>query len=178
MGLNIVNFFVMTKFLNTYRVESNRLKGFDYGSNGFYFITICTHRKTNYLGKFAAEVETEYIPSLQLSEMGLKANEFWFEIPSHFSFVKLDEFIVMPDHLHGIIQIQNPDKTGYVPNTFSSPNKNIGSVIRSYKGAVQRYATRNNIEFKWQRGYHDRIIQNEKALLNVRNYVKNNPKLL
>jgi putative transposase len=165
----------MTKFLNTYRVESNRLKGFDYGSNGHYFITVCTHKKNDYFGTFIPGVETDYNPSLQLFEMGIKAKECWEEIPIHFPFVKLGDFVVMPDHIHGIINIDHPDKKDFAPNSFSSPKQNLGSIIRSYKGAVQRYATRNNIEFKWQRGYHDRIVRNINSLTNISNYVKNNP---
>jgi REP element-mobilizing transposase RayT len=100
----------MTKFLNKYRIESNRLKDFDYGSNGYYFITINTYKKSKYFGEIIYGVETEYIPSLQPTEIAVIAQKYWNEIPQHFSFVKLDEFIVMPDHLHGILMFEKSDK--------------------------------------------------------------------
>lgn len=165
----------MTKFLNTYRVESNRLKGFDYGSNGYYFVTICTYKKNKYFGQLCRNVETEYIPFLLHAEMGIIATNCWYEIPKHFSFVELDEFVIMPDHLHGILKFKKENKLDHVPNQFKSPYQNLGSIIRSYKGAVQRYATRNNLEFKWQPGYHDRIIRDTNALTEIRNYIINNP---
>ena len=89
------------KFHNKYRISSARLKNWDYGSNAIYFITICTQNREHYFGKIA-EGKT------QLSETGKIAHCFWVEIPTHFPFVKLGEFVVMPNHVHGIIIIDKP----------------------------------------------------------------------
>ncbi|NBC83048.1 MAG: transposase [Bacteroidetes bacterium] len=92
----------MTKFKNKYRIESARLQNWDYGWNASYFITICTQQREHYFG----EIENN---EMILSEMGRMAEKFWHEIPKHFPFTQLDAFVVMPNHVHGIIVI---DKNG------------------------------------------------------------------
>jgi REP element-mobilizing transposase RayT len=78
--------------------KQNRLKGFDYSSNGYYYITICTQERKHYFGEIVND-------EINLSEIGKIAKKYWFEIPNHFPFVKLNEFIVMPNHIHGIVVI-------------------------------------------------------------------------
>jgi len=84
------------KFLDKYRIPSARLQNWDYGWNGIYYITICTEGRENYFGKILNGV-------MELSEIGQLAHKFWFEIPDHFPFVFLDSFVVMPNHIHGIL---------------------------------------------------------------------------
>lgn len=88
----------MTKFKNKYRIESNRLKNWDYGSNAMYFVTICTKDRECFFGNI---IEDKMI----LSEIGNTAEKYWLKIPQHFSFVTLHNHIVMPNHVHGIIEI-------------------------------------------------------------------------
>jgi putative transposase len=85
-------------FRNKYRIESTRYRGYDYSSPGKYFITICTKNKIRYFGKIDNG-------KMILSETGQIAEKFWREIPDHFPNIKLDEFIIMPDHIHGILII-------------------------------------------------------------------------
>ncbi|HNX44188.1 MAG TPA: hypothetical protein PLJ84_01805 [Bacteroidales bacterium] len=92
------------KFQNKYRIPSARLQNWDYGSNAAYFVTICTQNRENYFGKI---VETPIV-KMELSELGKIANQIWNEIPIHFPFVELGEFVVMPNHVHGIIVIDKP----------------------------------------------------------------------
>ena len=92
----------MKKYKNKYRIETTRLKNWNYGWNGAYFITICTQNRIHYFG----EIENR---EMQLSKIGKMAEKYWYEIPKHFPFVKLDAFIVMPNHIHGIIIIDKPD---------------------------------------------------------------------
>ena len=77
------------KFQNKYRISSARLKDWDYSSNAIYFVTICTQNREHYFGEIADG-------QMNLSETGNMANRFWFEIPKHFPFVQLGEFVVMP----------------------------------------------------------------------------------
>ena len=96
------------KYQNKYRIPSARLSTWDYGTNGSYFITTCTAKRLCYFGKIANG-------EMFLCNIGRKARECWLEIPSHFQFVTLDEFIVMPNHIHGIITINKPAvETGHV----------------------------------------------------------------
>ena len=89
------------KYQNKYRIPSARLHSWDYSSNGAYFITICTAKREHYFGQIKNG-------KMNFSEQGKLANQYWLEIPDHFSFVFLDEFVVMPNHTHGIIIIDNP----------------------------------------------------------------------
>jgi REP element-mobilizing transposase RayT len=88
----------MKKFNNKYRIPSARLQNWDYGNNGAYFITICTKNRICFFGEGLHE-------KIQLNETGIIAEKIWFEIPKHFPFVELDRFVVMPNHIHGIIII-------------------------------------------------------------------------
>lgn len=160
------------KFKNKFRIASARLANWDYGSNGLYFATICTKNRNHYFGNI---VETQYSASLQASEIGKIAQENWMQIPQHFPFIELDEYIVMPNHVHGILFINKPDKNDWVNNQFGVQSQNLGSVIRGYKASVKKYGTMNQIEFAWQERYYDRIIRNEKELQNVRKYIFKNP---
>lgn len=92
----------MAKFNNKYRIESTRLKNWDYGNNGLYFITICTAHRNWWFGEIKNGV-------MRLSETGKIAHRFWNEIPDHFPIVELGEFIVMPNHIHGIVIIDKND---------------------------------------------------------------------
>ena len=188
----------MTLFANKYRIESVRLKGWDYSSNGAYYITICIKNRKCVFGKKTNE-------KMILSDLGKTAENCWREIPRHFPFVKLDEFVIMPNHVHGIIVIEKPmicnvsAKSGESnethtaqqsdvsqqtrePNTphepvsnFGPQSKNIASIIRGFKIGVTKYAVNNNIPFEWQGRYYDHIIRDENDLNRIRKYIIENP---
>lgn len=90
------------KFRNKYRIESARLKHWDYGWNAAYFITICTKDRTCFFGR---AVDGKMV----LNEIGQIARNCWLAIPEYFPFVKLADHIVMPNHVHGILVIDKPD---------------------------------------------------------------------
>ncbi len=183
----------MEKYQNKYRIDTTRLKNWDYGSTGFYFVTICTRHHENYFGDIIQPIETLNFaslyglssPQLHPKPIGKIARQYWSEIPNHFPFVVLDEFVIMPDHLHGILYFDKPDRrdakscvSTVIPTTnkFAPQSQNLGSVIRGYKAAVKKYATMNSIEFAWQPRYHDHVIHTERELQAIRRYIQNNPK--
>ncbi|MFN9319471.1 MAG: transposase [Chitinophagales bacterium] len=96
----------MDKFNNQYRISSARLAGYDYFQNGSYFITICTKNRIHYFGEI---VDRKMI----LNEIGNLAHEYWQEIPNHFSYIELANFVVMPNHIHGILIIYKNTDNGY-----------------------------------------------------------------
>ena len=164
------------KYQNKYRNESARLQSWDYGADAAYFITICTNGRTNYFGEILGSKQ------MKLSEIGQHVQKCWSDIPSHFPFVILDAFIVMPDHIHGIIIINkqnvNDDTVGTqnfasLPksiksvrhkNKFGPQSQNLASIIRGFKIGITKYAKMNKIDFYWQSRYHDHIIRNEMEL--------------
>lgn len=167
-----------TKFKNTYRIKTTRLKNWDYGSHGFYFVTICTKNKQPYFGRIinnTTTVETQDLASLQTTPMGDIAHQYWNEIPKHFPFAELDVFIIMPDHVHGLLFFNKSNYNDWKPNSFKPQSKNLASVIRGYKAAVKKYATLSNFEFAWQARYYDRVIHAEPELHATRKYIEDNP---
>jgi putative transposase len=89
------------KFQNKYRIPSARLSTWDYSSNGAYFITICTAQRQNYFGEI---INAE----MHLSQIGEIASKCWHDTPNHFPHFYLDEFTIMPNHIHGIVLIEKP----------------------------------------------------------------------
>jgi len=182
----------MEKYRNKYRNDSTRLNNRDYGSNGSYFVTLITKNRKNYFGHVemyptgvaSKNVETQNLASQQigdyhfasvhLTEIGKIAHQYWMEIPDHFPFVILDAFIIMPNHVHGILSFNKPNHSGEGPNAFGPQSKNLASVIRGYKAGTKKYATLNSLEFAWQPRYHDRIVRLDE-LRATRQYIKNNP---
>ena len=172
----------MTLYKNKYRIESIRLPNYDYSSNGYYFVTICTHEKFCFFGQI---VERQ----MQLSQVGKIAQKHWQQIPQHFADVYLDEYVIMPNHIHGIIIIDNSrrdvacyvsTKNNDVNQTMSELSPKYGSlsaIIRSYKSSVTRWCRRNgDDDFRWQSRFYERIVRNDKALDNIRQYIIDNPR--
>jgi putative transposase len=185
----------VTFYKNKFRIESTRLKNWDYSANGAYYITICVKNREYLFGNINDG-------KLILSDLGQFAERCWREIPIHFPFVQLDEFIIMPNHVHGIIIINKSDDMSPVetqnlaslqssskrnlPKTqnlaslqssskYGPQSKNIASIIRGYKIGVTKYSSNNNISFKWQPRFFDHIIRDDKSLQKIREYIVNNP---
>jgi len=208
------------KYKNKYRIPSNRLQGYDYGSNACYFITVCTKNRNHHFGEIvddsnietnnvvATNVETRLIASLQQhehptslhkTEIGEIAEKIWLDIPKHFPFVDLDQYAIMPNHIHGILffnkkrdainrvstvtqpcciidNISNTErKIGGITGVHNPMlHKDLGRVIRWFKGRVS-FECRSYIDFAWQERFYDRIIRDNNGLVEVRKYIFNNP---
>ncbi|MFH1838307.1 MAG: transposase, partial [Candidatus Kuenenbacteria bacterium] len=143
----------------------------------------CTHNREHYFGEIVQtekNTETQNFASLRMTEIGKMARHCWLEIPNHFPFVILDEFIIMPNHVHGILIInhnivETQDFASLQKqNKFGSQSKNLASIIREFKIGVKKYASMNNIHFAWQPRFYDHIIRNDDELCHIREYIINN----
>jgi REP element-mobilizing transposase RayT len=157
------------------RRNSLRLEGYDYTLPGGYFVTINTYRNESVLGMLSDG-------RVSLSNQGMIANTVWLNIPSHFHHVTLDAFVILPDHIHGILLITTQTWNNVDPKTNGRKLAagSLSAVVRSYKSAVTK--TVNEIQKTpgrklWQRNFHDRIIRNDKSLQRIRQYIQNNPKM-
>ncbi len=147
--------------------KTNRLREYDYSMTGYYYVTICTYNREELFG----HIENN---QMILNKSGRIAKTAWLEIPNHFPNIELDEFIVMPNHIHGIIIINNPVGDGHARPV--NKNNNLSVIIGSYKSAVSKEMHQlNNISFHWQRSFYEHVIRTEKSLSNIREYISNNP---
>lgn len=158
------------------RRRSIRLQEYDYRQNGAYFITICTHNRVELFGTIAEQ-------DIRLNDWGKIAEMCWQEIPEHFPRVELDEFVFMPNHLHGIIVLaDNVGARHVVPlqgEEFGKPTSgSVATIVRSFKAAVSkriRKSSRLADERIWQRNYYEHVIRDEKSLNSIRQYIQANP---
>ncbi len=115
----------MEKFKNKYRIPSARLAGWDYSRPGSYFITICTKNREHFFG----EIKNH---EMYLNEIGIIADKCWAKIPDHFENTLLGEFVIMPNHVHGIINISDPAvETGHAlsPDDTNEPTNQSGHAL-------------------------------------------------
>ncbi len=164
-----------------YDRRSIRLRDFDYSAEGAYFVTICTYERIRVLGDV---VDGE----IALTSIGEIAHKFWLEIPDHFPNVCLDEWVVMPNHVHGIIIIhggldeRNVGVQNFEPLQTSRHQfqhilpRSVGSIVRAYKSAVTRWCRTNGFNSPvWQRNYYEHVVRDEDSLNKIREYILTNP---
>jgi putative transposase len=156
--------------------RSIRLKGYDYTQPGAYFVTICTYQRMHVFGEVINGV-------MVLNETGKIAQNEWFKTAELRPYVKLheDEFMVMPNHAHGIIRIlelagQRPAPTR---ESFGKPVAgSIPTIVRAYKSAVTyvvNAAENRRGSILWQKNYYEHVIRNDRELQNTGLYIVNNP---
>ena len=167
------------------------LKGYDYTQPGAYFVTICTQNRACLFGTVADG-------DMQLNNAGKIAKAAWYEVPARFPSVCLDGFVVMPNHVHGIImvgaQFIAPQKTpptnvgaqfivppdGFGTGTINQGVINhaptLGEMVRAYKAASTRLIRQAGTpDFAWQRNYYEHIVRDEESLDRIRQYILDNP---
>lgn len=200
------------KYKNKYRIESTRLKSpLVKGDIGDF-----RQRRIRPLAENITIPQTPFIKGagdregyfgevinekMKLSNIGKFADQYWQEIPKHFPFVSLDEFIIMPNHVHGIIVIDHDTfgipanvcgrdvalqrlyigkrYVGEFPNMskISPKSGSLSAIIRSYKSIVSDTIKNQYPDnfFAWQTRFYDHIIRDEKSLMKIREYIRNNP---
>jgi REP element-mobilizing transposase RayT len=169
---------------------SIRLAGYDYSQAGAYFITVCTHNRAHLFGEIRGE--NTNTPEMILNDLGKMVKKCWKEIPQHFPDVELDEFVVMPNHIHGILAIMTIQNVGVqnvgvqnvgVQNFEPLRNqfqhiipRSIGSVIRGFKIGVTKWCRAKSPGFSvWQRGYFEHVIRDDGSIKRIREYIVQNP---
>jgi REP element-mobilizing transposase RayT len=151
--------------------KRNRLIGFDYSQNGYYFVTICTNNRKKYFGDI---IDNKMV----LNGMGNIIDNIIKSLHEHHS-IDLDIFQIMPNHIHFVLII--PYRRGIARNAPTFGNVTSGSlpcVIRSFKSETTKQIRKfiNNSQFVvWQRSYYDHIIRNEYSLFYIRQYIRDNP---
>ncbi|MFH1645471.1 MAG: transposase [Candidatus Omnitrophota bacterium] len=145
-----------------------RFDGYDYSKPGYYYVTICTYNRERFFG----HIKNGY---MVLNDYGKIAKNVWLKIPNHFFNIGLDEYVIMPNHIHGIIIIDEFVGDGHARPDYRNKS-NLSVIIGSYKSAVSKQIHQlNEISFKWQRFFYDHIIRTDESLNKIREYIINNP---
>ena len=166
--------------------KPNRLKTFDYAKEGYYFITTCTHNRREWFGIINGG-------EMILNECGVVVKKCWENLPNHYPAIELDSFVIMPNHVHGIIVIKNignglvdpladsPGGNGLKPlptDTQSHKLHGLPEFIRGFKTFSSRRiheTLTHGKQFRWQKSYYDHIIRDEISLKKIREYIQSNP---
>lgn len=148
----------------------NRLQEYNYSLAGYYFVTLCTYKRVEFFGHIRNG-------QLDLNENGVLAHKFWEEIPFHYKNVGVDEFVIMPNHIHAIIILNDNVRVGTEQCSVLTRYGLLSKIIKSYKNIVTTHLRRSVgcYDFAWQRSFYDHIIRSEKALYIIRDYIQDNP---
>lgn len=150
--------------------HSIRIPDYDYTQNGSYFITICSYKRDCLFGDLIGE-------EIRLNEFGIIARDEWLATAKMRPDIELDEFVVMPNHIHGILTINRRGTMHRAPTSerFGRPTSDsIPSIIRGYKSSVTIRANRLRQTHGtkiWQRNYYEHVIRDEAELNSIREYI-------
>lgn len=146
-----------------------RHQGWNYASAGWYFVTICTKDRHPFFGKI------DEAGKMNLNSMGKIVEEYWLRIAALHSSIELDEYMIMPDHIHGILIIDH-EYEEKLPRRWQKGS--LGIIMNQFKGAtLKRIRAAGFGDFAWQRNFYDHVIRNEKDLQRIREYIFHNPEV-
>lgn len=163
--------------------RSIRLKDYDYSQAGAYFVTVCAWRKENMFGEIS-EGKVSY------SDVGEIISDVWRKLPDRFASIELDEFVIMPNHIHGIIVLNVGAGPCACPDSITGQPQGVAPTKLSLPDAVHRYKSFTTAEYRigvaqldwmpfhgklWQRNYYEHIIRDEGEMHSIREYIRCNP---
>jgi len=171
------------KYQNKYRIKSARAEWWNYSNAGCYFITICTKNREHFFGEVVDG-------KMRLTTMGAIVQGFWYDIPYHFSDIRLGAFVVMPNHIHGILILDksvsvetlhcnvstDTEKNKFYSQISPKPGS-VSTIIRSYKSICTKHIRKTFPmgNFAWQPRFWDHIIRDHKAYQRIEEYIYANP---
>lgn len=158
-------------FRNRYRIPSARLATWDYRWGGVYFVTICTGGRVHWFGEVVGE-------QVLLSRIGEVVAQEWRKIPRIYPRAILDEWIVMPDHLHGILIFRGiPGQIGKSEED-QLLRQTLGTALGQFKSNCTKriWGSLRQPDFSWQERFHDTILFDQEDLDRVRAYIRDNPR--
>ncbi len=151
--------------------RSIRLKDYDYSQAGAYFVTMCAWHRECLFG----EIENG---EMRVNEYAGIAQACWDDLPNHYYHIELDAFVIMPNHVHGIVILTDEISVGAGLKPAPTKRHGLSEIIRAFKTFSSRRIneTRDNPGCPiWQRNYHERVIRNDEELNRVREYIMHNP---
>ncbi|MCE2502156.1 MAG: transposase [Dehalococcoidia bacterium] len=160
---------------DAHRRRSIRLRNFDYTTVGAYFVTVCTHNRVPLFGEIQGD-------EMWLNDAGQIVQDIWNGSPDQYSHVQLDAWVVMPNHVHGIITLVDPNDVGAgfkpAPTPPNEKRRPLSEIVRAFK----TFSARRINEYRgtsgttvWQRHYYEHVIRSETSLHDIRHYIVHNP---
>lgn len=158
-----------------------RFKGYDYSQSGWYYVTICTKNNINYFGSIQNKI-------MRLNKFGNIVSNQWLWLKEQYNYINLDEWIIMPNHIHAILVIKNHtisassvrtgrDLSVQNPKIQETKYKSLSSLIGAFKTTSSKALHQAGLsEFIWHRSYYDHIIRNEEDYKRIIDYIRNNPR--
>ncbi len=150
--------------------KPTRLQNYDYSTNGFYFITICTYNKQKILCDIVGDGVYD-IPRINLSQCGKIADKYIQKMNSQYENVCVDKYVIMPNHIHLIIKIS---KNNVLCGTSQAPSP-TNAIIPKFISLYKRYCNRDYGHNLWQRSFHDHIIRDQNDYQKIWKYIDTNP---
>lgn len=156
-----------------------RLKGYDYSTDGAYFLTLCTQNRKNYFGKIE-RVDLLSEPYICYSQYGKIVAEQIAEINQNYTHMEIKNYAIMPNHLHMIVFVENgasrtPPPTSDVKNGLSRIPTSTNAAIPALVSTLKRLTNQKTGVKLWQRGYYDHILRDEDDYLKAWQYIYENP---
>jgi len=153
--------------------KQNRLQGYDYSTDNLYFVTSCVHNRICCFGDIVRTFDQQMI----LNEYGKIAKKQWHWLGEQYPYVVLHEFVIMPNHIHGIIEINRSNVDVGTGRDLSLPKiKSLSELMGAYKTTVSKQIHLIGFpEFKWQRSFYEHIIRDDKSFETISDYIMNNP---
>ena len=169
--------------------QSNRLQGYDYSSPGYYFVTIVSHNRLSIFGEI---IQSQIL----LSRVGKIVEDCWLEIPKHFQHVTLDEYVIMPNHFHSIVNIGKHQRVarhkvssirrqaspilseGQASIPKGPPPQSLCAIIGSFKSAATKQVRLLGLSSQktiWQRNYYEHVIRDDEDYQRIVEYIQFNP---
>jgi REP element-mobilizing transposase RayT len=187
------------KVMPFYDRKNHRLKNYDYGRYGYYYVTICTNNRAPLLSTVTTRVQDDTSvsaypavgsdalvapkPSVTLTPLGEKVLESWYKIETLNENVFIQKFVFMPDHIHGIILIKNPDVIADPKGDFDFQvqerrgRRSLQGLIKDFKSVTTRqYKAMFQVnESLWRESYYDEVIRSQEKYHEIWNYIEHNP---
>ena len=154
-----------------YNRRSHRLGGYDYTQGGVYFVTICTYHLAPMFGQIVDE-------QVLLNDLGRLVDKEWRRTTEVRPSVEIDLYVVMPNHIHGILFLSDSQHTGQSAGRTTLPANSLGSIVGQFKSVVtkrsRKLANPPTLPL-WKRNYYDHIVRNDADLDRIRRYILVNP---
>ena len=155
--------------------KGTRLKEYNYSENGAYFITICTHNRKQILSNIIVGTGVLDCPKIKLLKYGEIADKYIKQLNDFYDNISVDKYVIMPDHIHLLLNVQNGQSGTPVPTNINLKIDNKNSQVAKFVSTFKRFCNKEYGKNIWQSRYYDHVIRNQADYNEIWQYIENNP---